>query len=176
MAIYPCGCDGTSPCGDRALRPHRQTCVLIEELILVCRCEQLFSSPVRLCVVVEQHKSLHVLDKSSRPWSASTLYPGGAGRVYIQTSAGVIHPPGARCSGDLLLGDRQDKLKPCSLHSSFQDYHLRSSNKLHPPALALPQVAGVFTNLFGGVAGSKYGLRCTLLTSLALQVRHIVFR
>ena len=33
------------------------------------------------------------------------------------------------------------------------------------------QVAGVFTNLFGGVAGSKYGLRCTLLTSLFLQVR-----
>ncbi|CAN0482891.1 unnamed protein product, partial [Hapterophycus canaliculatus] len=36
--------------------------------------------------------------------------------------------------------------------------------------LSPPQVAGVFTNLFGGVAGSKYGLRCTLLTSLALQV------
>ena len=33
------------------------------------------------------------------------------------------------------------------------------------------QVAGVFTNLFGGVAGSRYGLRCTLLTSLVLQVR-----
>eukprot|EP00752_Nemacystus_decipiens_P003165 g2929.t1 len=32
------------------------------------------------------------------------------------------------------------------------------------------EVAGVFTNLFGGVAGSKYGLRCTLLTSLALQI------
>lgn len=34
----------------------------------------------------------------------------------------------------------------------------------------LRQVAGVFTNLFGGVAGSKYGLRFTLLTSLVLQV------
>lgn len=33
------------------------------------------------------------------------------------------------------------------------------------------QVAGVFTNLFGGVAGSRYGLRCTLLASLVLQVR-----
>lgn len=33
------------------------------------------------------------------------------------------------------------------------------------------QVAGVFTNLFGGVAGSKYGLQCTLLSSLFLQVR-----
>ncbi|CAM9245362.1 unnamed protein product [Scytosiphon promiscuus] len=32
------------------------------------------------------------------------------------------------------------------------------------------EVAGVFTNLFGGVAGSKYGLRCTLLTSLTLQI------
>eukprot|EP00752_Nemacystus_decipiens_P003589 g3308.t1 len=32
------------------------------------------------------------------------------------------------------------------------------------------EVAGVFTNLFGGVAGSKYGLRCTLLSSLLLQV------
>eukprot|EP00903_Cladosiphon_okamuranus_P007581 g7354.t1 len=32
------------------------------------------------------------------------------------------------------------------------------------------EVAGVFTNLFGGVAGSKYGLRCTLLSSLLLQI------
>eukprot|EP00903_Cladosiphon_okamuranus_P018339 g16871.t1 len=32
------------------------------------------------------------------------------------------------------------------------------------------EVAGVFTNLFGGVAGSKYGLRCTLLSSLSLQI------
>ncbi|CAM9206355.1 unnamed protein product [Ectocarpus fasciculatus] len=32
------------------------------------------------------------------------------------------------------------------------------------------EVAGVFTNLFGGVAGSKYGLRFTLLTSLVLQI------
>lgn len=31
------------------------------------------------------------------------------------------------------------------------------------------QVAGVFTNLFGGVAGSKFGLKCTLLSSLVLQ-------
>lgn len=36
-------------------------------------------------------------------------------------------------------------------------------------------MAGVFTNLFGGVAGSKYGLRCTLLTSLVLQVSEIYF-
>ncbi|CAM9980606.1 unnamed protein product, partial [Pylaiella littoralis] len=32
------------------------------------------------------------------------------------------------------------------------------------------RTAGVFTNLFGGVAGTKYGLRCTLLTSLVLQI------
>lgn len=38
------------------------------------------------------------------------------------------------------------------------------------------QVAGVFTNLFGGVAGSKYGLRFTLLSSLVLQVSSHRFR
>ncbi|CAN0284284.1 unnamed protein product, partial [Discosporangium mesarthrocarpum] len=32
------------------------------------------------------------------------------------------------------------------------------------------ELAGVFTNLFGSLAGSKYGLRFTLLTSLFLQV------
>ena len=36
--------------------------------------------------------------------------------------------------------------------------------------MPLCQVAGVFTNLFGGVAGSKFGLQCTLMTSLILQV------
>ncbi|CAM9605603.1 unnamed protein product, partial [Sphacelaria rigidula] len=36
------------------------------------------------------------------------------------------------------------------------------------------QVAGVFTNLFGGLAGNKYGLRCTLLSSLFLQIACLV--
>ncbi|CAM9497833.1 unnamed protein product [Ascophyllum nodosum] len=35
---------------------------------------------------------------------------------------------------------------------------------------SLYEVAGVFTNLFGGVAGSKFGLQCTLMTSLILQI------
>eukprot|EP00611_Tribonema_gayanum_P003201 TRINITY_DN12492_c0_g1_i1.p1 TRINITY_DN12492_c0_g1~~TRINITY_DN12492_c0_g1_i1.p1 ORF type:complete len:525 (+),score=177.57 TRINITY_DN12492_c0_g1_i1:68-1642(+) len=35
---------------------------------------------------------------------------------------------------------------------------------------SLYEAAGVVTNLFGGVAGSKYGLFCTLLSSLLLQM------
>ncbi|CAM9804462.1 unnamed protein product, partial [Ascophyllum nodosum] len=35
---------------------------------------------------------------------------------------------------------------------------------------SLYEVAGVFTNLFGGVAGSKFGLQCTLITSMILQI------
>ncbi|KAG5186385.1 putative membrane transporter [Tribonema minus] len=35
---------------------------------------------------------------------------------------------------------------------------------------SLYEVAGVFTNLFGGVAGSKFGLFCTLMTSIFLQI------
>ena len=41
---------------------------------------------------------------------------------------------------------------------------------LSDDAMPLCQVAGVFTNLFGGVAGSKFGLQCTLITSMILQV------
>lgn len=36
------------------------------------------------------------------------------------------------------------------------------------------QVAGIFTNLFGGVAGSKMGLYFTLITSLLLQMLCLV--
>jgi hypothetical protein len=32
------------------------------------------------------------------------------------------------------------------------------------------EIAGVFTNLFGGVAGTKFGLFCTLMSSLLLQI------
>ena len=38
------------------------------------------------------------------------------------------------------------------------------------PLIILAEVAGVFTNLFGGVAGSKFGLFYTLISSLFLQI------
>jgi hypothetical protein len=38
----------------------------------------------------------------------------------------------------------------------------------------LLQVAGIFTNFFGGVAGSKFGLFCMLMSSLVLQILCLV--
>jgi hypothetical protein len=43
-----------------------------------------------------------------------------------------------------------------------------------PPLSVLLQVAGIFTNFFGGVAGSKFGLFCMLLSSLGLQILCLV--
>lgn len=67
---------------------------------------------------------------------------------------------------------------------SYNNFLFRNAQLVHPfkpyvdcpllirrPSVAYihSQVAGVFTNLFGGVAGSKFGLKCTLLSSLILQ-------